>query len=162
MADSPVQQHACEAGDRVRDPLQPDSPERDVRLCHAAKSVVPNSAFGYNGSYFSYSQNLTKAKAFASSSRLSKRLLTDADHHSGFSDQANVSDHSAGRSGPDRDHHQHPERGQLHLLTPLYRGKMPDVHNEALTRRSTTSSTSRTASSTAKGSPTSTVWTMRR
>ena len=51
-------------------------------------SVVPNNAYGYNGSYWPYSQNIQKAKALLTQAGYPNGFSTTLQIQAGFSDQA--------------------------------------------------------------------------
>jgi peptide/nickel transport system substrate-binding protein len=51
-------------------------------------SIVPNNAYGYNGSYYPYTQNITKAKALLTKAGYPNGFSATLQIQSGFSDQA--------------------------------------------------------------------------
>ena len=53
-------------------------------------SIVPNNAYGYNGSFWPYSQNIAKAKALLTQAGYPNGFSTTLQIQSGFSDQASA------------------------------------------------------------------------
>ncbi|MDA4114073.1 MAG: ABC transporter substrate-binding protein [Thaumarchaeota archaeon] len=53
-------------------------------------SVVPNNAYGYNGSFWQYSQNIAKAKALLTQAGYPSGFTATLQIQSGFSDQASA------------------------------------------------------------------------